>query len=326
MKTQMFTKENTNVFARYLIEGGSYLFAAVSLFFVFQYFYKENTSLKLIISISSALVFVLMRAVLVSYYAKPKKEETSSYRFFFKGLKVIIVIILLLGLWGVYQIVFSGDCGKCPVYQAIGLGIIVIWACVFLSYFIWAVYYYNINLGLPEDEWNKIFKAKELKAKGELFSEDDLKIEPKHNPYRDQTFGLPDGTVRGMIAFTLLFGAISMLIVSIGMENQLDTNSMFWDQYEFFKTAFLMMIAFYFGNSALKLLRDKNNPPDPENNDNNQNDSGEQIDVSTILTDTQAQELPVENPMDNPEATKPKPAKKEPKPGESIFDPMKQKL
>ena len=57
-----------------------------------------------------------------------------------------------------------------------------------------------------------------------------------------------------MIAFTLLFGALAMLVASIGMKNELDPASMFWDQYEFFKTAFLMMIAFYFGSRSLQYL------------------------------------------------------------------------
>ncbi len=57
-----------------------------------------------------------------------------------------------------------------------------------------------------------------------------------------------------MIAFTLLFGAISLMVVSMGMDGEINENSFFWDHFEFFKTAFLMMIAFYFGDSSLKTL------------------------------------------------------------------------
>lgn len=324
MKTKIFTRENTHSLYKNLIQGGSYLFAAVFVLFIILFFTGKSDTIELIAAIVSGVLFVALRAVLAAYYSKPKTQETSSYKFFFSGLKVIIVIVLLLGILGVYQIFTASDCGSCAVYQAIGLGIIVIWACVFLSYFVWAVYYYNINLGLPEEEWNKIFEAKQKKEKGEPYSKDDLDVEPKFNPYQADTFGLPGGTVRGMIAFTLLFGAISMLIVSIGMENQLDANAMFWDQYEFFKTAFLMMIAFYFGNSALKYLKDRNKPVFLGEN-NNQDDAGEILEATAMTSGAQDQELPVINPMDSQEADKPKSKKNEPKPGESTFDPMKPK-
>jgi hypothetical protein len=132
-----------------------------------------------------------------------------------------------------------------------------------MAYFIWAIYYYNINLGIPEEVWDRINDAKEAKRAGDYYIEDDLTEEPHVNPYQSQTFGLPNGTVRGMIAFTLLFGALAMLIVSIGMENEIDPNALFWDQYDFFKTAFLMMIAFYFGTRALQYLNPGQGPVGP---------------------------------------------------------------
>jgi hypothetical protein len=325
MKTKIFTRENTRLFTKYIIEGGSYLFAVLTLFFIFLFFNKESSPNELIFAIISAIFFVILRAVRISYYGKPKKKNTSSYKFFFSGLKVIIVIVLLLGIWGVYQIFTTSGCGSCAVYQAIGLGIIVIWACVFLSYFIWAVYYYNINLGLTEDEWDKIYKAKDRKAKGESYSVDDLKIEPEYNPYQNETFGLPGGTVRGMIAFTLLFGAISMLIVSIGMENQFDNNAMFWDQYEFFKTAFLMMIAFYFGSRSLQYLQSRNESVVSGNKTNEHQNNDIQVQIPNLSTEQHTIKLPQFDSMKDAGSIKPKPAKKEPKPGESVFDPMKPK-
>ena len=301
------------------------MFAAISILFLVLYFIGTSNIIELIAAIVSAVVFVVLRAVLTAYYNKPKQKETSSYIFFFSGLKAIIVILLLLGLLGVYQIFTVSDCGSCAVYQAIGLGIIVIWACVFLSYFVWAVYYYNINLGLPEEEWNKIFEAKDKKARGESYAEDDLNIEPKYNPYKDETFGLPGGTVRGMIAFTLLFGAISMLIVSIGMENQLDTNTMFWDQYEFFKTAFLMMIAFYFGSRSLQYLQGGSKPFVAGKDKNNHPNTTEQSGTTHVQQEQELPDLPIINPMEKPGSADHKPTEKEPKPGESTFDPMNPK-
>jgi hypothetical protein len=262
MENQNLKKVKGRRFLKNLIEAVSYLLAAVSVLFIILLFYGNNFAVNLIVAIVAALIFVALRAALKSYFDKQQKQNNSLYRFFFSGLKVIIVILLLIGILGVYSILTNSTCGPCAVYQAIGLGIIVIWACVFLAYFIWAIYYYNINLGLTEEEWDKIKEAKDKKARGENYSVDDLNVERKDNPYKEETFGLPGGTVRGMIAFTLLFGAIAMLIVSIGMENEIDTNAMFWDQYEFFKTAFLMMIAFYFGSRSLQYLQNRNNKPD----------------------------------------------------------------
>lgn len=183
------------------------------------------------------------------------EKKNEMYQFFFNGLKIVILILLCIGLIGVYAIMTSTDAGPDAIYNAVGLGIAVIWACIFLGYFVWAVYFYNINLGLTEEEWIKIDAAKEAKRNGDYYAQSDLDDEPKYNPYHSETFGLPGGTVRGMIAFTLLFGAIAMLVVSMGMSNELDPSSMFWDQYEFFKTAFLMMIAFYFGSRSLQYLQ-----------------------------------------------------------------------
>src|SRR5690606_29030490 len=79
----------------------------------------------------------------------------------------------------------------------------------------------------------------------------------KNNPYRSQTFGLPPGTVRGMIAFTLLIGGMSLLIVSFGTEYTGAELALVRQQFEFFETAFLMMIAFYFGDKSLKYLKSR---------------------------------------------------------------------
>jgi uncharacterized membrane protein YgcG len=194
-----------------------------------------------------------------SLYIKSTRSEAEEkrdmlYRFFFQGIRVVIVILLLIGVIGSIAIYISSECGSCAVYKAVGLNVIILWACVFLGYFIWAVYFYNINLGLSEEEWDKIRAEKIKKSTGQLYEQAILDEEPKYNPYQDQTFGLPSGTVRGMIAFTLLFGAISVLIVSFGMKNEIQQNTLFHDQYEFFKTAFLMMIAFYFGSRSLEIL------------------------------------------------------------------------
>lgn len=191
---------------------------------------------------------------------EPKKDQFNTL--FFNGLKLFIAILLLLGIMGIVLIMASGMEGA--IFKSIGLGIAIIWACIFLAYFVWAIYFYNINFGKTDYEWEKIYQAKEMKKLGLRLEDDDEIEEPRYNPNKDETFGLPNGTVRGMIAFTLLFGAIAMLIISMGMNSELDRNSFFWDHFEFYKTAFLMMIAFYFGSRSLQYLQKRWQTPPQE--------------------------------------------------------------
>lgn len=164
--------------------------------------------------------------------------------------------------------------------------------------------------------------AREKKANGENYCIDDINEEPEYNPYKDETFGLPPGTARGMIAFTLLFGAIAMLIVSIGMENEIDTNAMFWGQYEFFKTAFLMMIAFYFGSRSLQYLQSRNQPfVAGSNKKNNQQNVGKSS-ILTVPQNEQNGSIPVINPMESNDTSDKKQNNEKQDPSSIKFDPM----
>jgi len=327
METLNLKKEKKQAFKRYLFQGLSYLFAATSVAFIILLFYEGYFVYKLIAAIVFAALYVALRAVIKSHLKEDGPKRKSQSWIFFDGLKIFIFVILVSGILGVFQILTTSECGACAVYQALGLGIVIVWACAFLSYFVWAVHFYNISLGITDGGWKKITEAKNRKANGETYSVEDIEADRKFNPYSGETFGLPPGTVRGMIAFTLLFGAIAMLIVSIGMENQLDVNAMFWDQYEFYKTAFLMMIAFYFGNSALKYLKDRNKPVFLGDKNNMKSQDFEQSGVSNFKGDAQQeQELDFVNPMENSEdKTAPKSSEKDIKPGESTFDPMNPK-
>lgn len=196
--------------------------------------------------------------VIQRYDVLPRdRERASIYKFFFYGNRIVIFIFLLSGLWAVVSISLDKGAGVLYVYQTVGVVILVLWGVVFLSYFIWAVYFYNVNYGMPEEDWDKINDEKKKLTNGEHYKQEILDEEPKYNPYKDETFGLPPGTVRGMIAFTLLFGALCILFVRIGLKNEVDAGTVVWDQHEFFNNAFLMMIAFYFGSKSLEILTKK---------------------------------------------------------------------
>lgn len=146
------------------------------------------------------------------------------------------------------------------IYTFVSLALILIWFGVIVGYLAWAVYFYNINLGLTENDWDKITAQKQQADEDRLIGVEPNTSgsieEPTQNPYLDQTFGLPPGTVRGVIALTLLFCAIGMLVYSMGTNDSIATQS-FRDSLEFFKTAFLMMIAFYFGSRSLDALKER---------------------------------------------------------------------
>jgi hypothetical protein len=238
-----------------------------------------------------ALAISLALEIGRSRYIKSTKEKTLAerdilFRLFFYGIRVIIIILLLIGVAGGVAIVINNDCGTCVVYKVIGLEIIVLWTCVFMGYFIWALYFYNVNLGLTEEEWDKI-KDEKLKINTGQLTTPSVQ-EPATNPYIDQTFGLPPGTVRGMIAFTLLFGAIALVVVSIGMKNTGTDSVMLKDQFEFFKNAFLMMIAFYFGSRSLETLTKGNDgtaPSDISNSNSAPAATTDQVNSSSTVSD-----------------------------------------
>ncbi|AWW32118.1 sodium:proton antiporter [Echinicola strongylocentroti] len=199
----------------------------------------------------------MIYGVIARYFRTPD-EKRKIYRnkyhdVFFKGTVIFAILLAVLGImYGFISYVEGGN-----PYRIVGLLMTVIWVAVFMIYFVWSVYFYNINYGLTDEEWEKIAKAKEMSVYGVEQVDSEI-AEPLYNPYRSQTFGLPPGTVRGMIAFTLLIGGMSLLISSYGMDYITNAEmALRAKQFEFFETAFLMMIAFYFGDRSLKYLRDR---------------------------------------------------------------------
>ncbi|QDH80284.1 N-acetylmuramidase family protein [Echinicola soli] len=238
----------------------------------------------------------MIYGVIVRYFRTPD-EKRKIYRnkyhdVFFKGTVIFAILMAVLGIvYGFISYVEGGN-----PYRIVGLLITVIWIAVFMIYFVWSVYFYNINYGLTDEEWEKIAKAKEMSAYG--VQEVNAGIpEPLYNPYRSQTFGLPPGTVRGMIAFTLLIGGMSLLISSYGMDYISNAEmALRAKQFEFFETAFLMMIAFYFGDRSLKYLRDRwNTSPNPSEKDGTNITA--QPNASTTSSRVQTFDFPTSDPV-----------------------------
>lgn len=213
-----------------------------------------NSSIALGLVIVTALAFIYgIAAKYIRRKAEGKTAHGNPYHnYFFRGTAVLTMVLTLLGIIGSFFVYVEHD----NLFQAVGLTVSIIWIGAFLMYFMWSVYHYNINYGLTDQDWEKIFEAEERKKLGFPVKESELEA-PKNNPYRSQTFGLPPGTVRGMIAFTLLIGGMSLLIVSFGTEYTGAELALVRQQFEFFETAFLMMIAFYFGDKSLRYLSNR---------------------------------------------------------------------
>ncbi len=162
-------------------------------------------------------------------------------------VSITLVELVLLGLILFITIDFLAESKPTAgmIYKVVAIDLILLWTGVLIGYYTWVIYFYNINLGLTHQDWAEIRIKKE---RGEPVEE------PQANPNHDNTFGIPGGTIRGTLALSLAVGALAMLIASFGIENQLPLNTLFVDTFDFFKTAFLMMIAFYFGDKSLKHL------------------------------------------------------------------------
>ena len=193
---------------------------------------------------------------MTEYKSKPVEKVKMFGRWV--GILLLVVVLVFIVILFAGLLNMGGEDGP-GLFRILGFSLIIVWSCIFVCYFIWATNFYNMNYGVTRKFWERNKKAKQSMAEGKTYNPEDIEDEPVYNPYKDETFGLPSGTVRGMIAFTLLFGAIGLLIVSFGMDNTIDPNSFFYDQFEFFKKAFLMMVAFYFGTRSLKYF-EKNKP------------------------------------------------------------------
>lgn len=177
--------------------------------------------------------------------------DRSRKRFRWSAVLAVIgfVLLLVVTTYGVDW--WFRDQGEASnLYFSLATALIISWMVVLIAFYIWAMQFYNVNHGWSMNAWKRLEvnaeKNQELKA-----------LAPSKNPHEEQTLGLPNGTIRGTIAISLMVGGLAMMVASMGMKSTLKPNTFFIDNFDFFKTAFLMMIAFYFGNKSLDFLKDR---------------------------------------------------------------------
>lgn len=158
----------------------------------------------------------------------------------------LVLVAIVTTLIGFFR---SGD----EFFFHFAASIIISWIMVLIIYYIWAIYFYNINLGWDDEDWERVRSHKDKHDLGP----GQISDEPMSNPHAEETLGLPPGTVRGTIALSLLIAGLAVIIASFQLNSSYASNENVVDNFEFFKNAFLMMIAFYFGNKSLEVLNNK---------------------------------------------------------------------
>lgn len=122
------------------------------------------------------------------------------------------------------------------------------WFLLFFGIIFYALYRYNFNAGLNRKKYRELVRK--------IDRDNQIPVDQKaahypQNPYKTETFGVPRGTVRGFLTFTLLIVNCLILYILIYAPPE----SLLEGRLEYVKTAFLMMIAFYFGTRAVEVLR-----------------------------------------------------------------------
>jgi len=150
--------------------------------------------------------------------------------------------------------------------EIVGATVLIGWLGLLVVYLGWAVLRYNVNYGLSDHEWKvlhpELYAGKkelqryqqlheqwaERRRKGGGVPGPEELTAPTGNPYAGESFGLPPGVVRGMLALTAL---VMFLVIEVINVFRPDTEKRF-DQ---LITAFMMVLAFYFGSRAVGALQ-----------------------------------------------------------------------
>jgi hypothetical protein len=203
------------------------------------------------------VILIVAAAVITTQIiaSRIRKSEDDVQKSKLRQTEVIVYagfgIVFLLLISGIIVHVFNSG-GRFLVN--LSATIILAWLVMLICYYVWALYFYNINLGWSDDKWNR-FRMQQEDAADETPA-------PNKNPHGEETLGLPPGTVRGTIALTILVGGLALTIGSFGMDSSVKPNQILVDNFDFYKQAFLMVIAFYFGVKSLDILTNKNKRSD----------------------------------------------------------------
>ncbi len=195
-----------------------------------------------IVKIALVAVIIILTGVIIFIVSRNKSADAVHWR---SIIYMVFGFFTMLLIVGAAIKLFSDE----NILKHIGAAIIISWIVVLLGYYVWAIYFYNVNFGWQESDW----KRNEEKAEhaGVIVTDD----EPTENPHGRDSLGLPPGTVRGTIALTVLVTGMAITVSALSFPDRYNGNELIIDHFDFFKQAFLMMIAFYFGTKGLEILQ-----------------------------------------------------------------------
>jgi hypothetical protein len=178
---------------------------------------------------------------------KTMKRKTLMNRVFVWAMAFLMLLLVAsIVISGYFILRNYGEEGSGgTIFEFSAVCLMTLWIALVIGYYAWAIYFYNINLGLTDQDWAEVRAQKKI---------DPTVEEREVNPNKEQTLGLPPGTVRGTLTLTLMVASISIAIAYMGEESSLRNDQFFIDNFDFFKQAFLMMIAFYFGSKSLEYI------------------------------------------------------------------------
>ena len=185
-----------------------------------------------------------------------------------KNQKTFVVILIFgyLLMVGLLTVLIAFARSPEQFFFNLATAIMLSWIITIIIFYIWAMYYFHIHLAVEDTEQENGGKSggadSGVAAGNKLL----------RNPHFGETLGLPNGTIRGTIALSLLIAGLSLLIASFELNATYNANALFVDNFDFIKTAFLMVIAFYFGSKSLSAIRGGNQgvyrPNNPADNQN----------------------------------------------------------
>lgn len=153
-----------------------------------------------------------------------------------------------------------------------------IWLLAVIVYLIWAIIRYAHNFGLTSEEW-KILNPeafarkpgeydKYVQIRSQIIDRSKKEFEilnpgkqfdgtipsfvmPSRNPYYKDSFGLPPGTIRGILAITSMFAFVLIECANLFSPANLERD------FSELLMVFQMVIAFYFGARAVEVFKKK---------------------------------------------------------------------
>jgi hypothetical protein len=171
--------------------------------------------------------------------------------------------------------------------------------------------WYGAKHGLPDFNTRRQnlidHKIKVLTLQRQLNDEQDLEAvpstqiikpfeEPQKNPYENDSFGLPRGTIRGILALTAL--VMFLLVEGVNLYAPHDLEH----QFDGLVTALEMVLAFYFGSKAVEVLQAKSKAQDKPPDHVNQGEATDSPQIAQIVPEKNvlrtSTSIPVKAPIE----------------------------